>query len=376
MTLAAVLTVRHTQDKKLALQPTGLSAFAGEIVCWQKSHGRNSLPWQNTRDPYRVWLSEIMLQQTQVSTVLDYFARFVQRFPTVSALAAASQDEVLALWSGLGYYSRARNLHRCAQEVMALYAGVFPGSAEQLQSLPGIGRSTAAAIASFCFGERVAILDGNVKRVLARVLGYDADLAQSANERALWDQATALLPDQDLPDTMPRYTQGLMDLGSTICTLRQPKCLLCPVQTLCRGLAAGDPVSYPVKTRKLKRSAQALSLLWAQQPDGSVWLEKRPVPGIWGGLYCLPVFESDDALKAHLPTPLRARLEPLPRFVHVLTHKDLHLSPWIAGFRAGQAMPRALRPALCAGAWFGPAAWPTLGLPAPIRKLLAQDAFA
>ena len=376
MTLAARRTARRPQDSKPALQPTALSAFAGEVVRWQIGHGRNSLPWQNTRDPYLVWLSEIMLQQTQVSTVLDYFARFVQRFPTVSALAVASQDEVLALWSGLGYYSRARNLHRCAQDVMALHAGQFPGSAEQLQSLPGIGRSTAAAIAAFCFGERVAILDGNVKRVLARVLGYSADLAQSANERALWDQATALLPHQDLPDTMPRYTQGLMDLGATICTLRQPQCLLCPVQKLCCGLASGDPASYPVKTRKLKRSAQALSLLWAQQPDGSVWLEKRPVPGIWGGLYCLPVFESDDALKAHLPTPLRARLEPLPRFVHVLTHKDLHLSPWIAGFRAGQAMPRALRPALCAGAWFGPAAWPTLGLPAPIRKLLAQDAFA
>jgi A/G-specific adenine glycosylase len=374
LTLAAPQTSRQIPDRKPAQQTSDFSAFAGEVVHWQKTHGRNSLPWQNTRDPYRVWLSEIMLQQTQVSTVRDYFARFVQRFPTVSELAAASQDEVLALWSGLGYYSRARNLHRCAQDVMALHAGQFPGSAEQLQSLPGIGRSTAAAIASFCFGERVAILDGNVKRVLARVLGYGADLAQSANERALWDQATALLPHDDLPDAMPRYTQGLMDLGATICTLRQPQCLLCPVQTLCRGLAAGDPASYPVKTRKLKRSAQALSLLWAQQPDGSVWLEKRPVPGIWGGLYCLPVFESDDALKAHLPAPLHARLEPLPRFVHVLTHKDLLLSPWIAGFRAGQVMPKALRPALGAGAWFGPAAWPALGLPAPIRKLLAQDA--
>jgi A/G-specific adenine glycosylase len=377
--LAAAPTARHTPDKKPAPQPTpasAFSAFSGEVVRWQKNHGRNSLPWQNTRDPYLVWLSEIMLQQTQVSTVLDYFARFVQRFPTVSALAAASQDEVLAMWSGLGYYSRARNLHRCAQEVMALHAGQFPKSAEQLQSLPGIGRSTAAAIAAFCFGERVAILDGNVKRVLARVLGYSADLAQSANERALWDQATVLLPDQDLPDAMPRYTQGLMDLGATICTLRQPQCLLCPVQKLCRGLAAGDPASYPVKTRKLKRSAQALSLLWAQQPDGSVWLEKRPVPGIWGGLYCLPVFESDDALKVHLPTPLHARLKPLPNFVHVLTHKDLHLSPWVAGFRAGQAMPKALQTVLGAGAWFSQAAWPSLGLPAPIRKLLAQGASA
>jgi A/G-specific adenine glycosylase len=374
--LAALQTDRQTLDNIPAPYSSDLSAFAGEVVRWQKSHGRNSLPWQNTRDPYLVWLSEIMLQQTQVGTVREYFARFVQRFPKVSELAAASQDEVMALWSGLGYYSRARNLHRCAQNVMALHAGQFPRSAEQLQNLPGIGRSTAAAIAAFCFGERVAILDGNVKRVLARVLGYSADLALSANERGLWDLATALLPYDDLPDTMPRYTQGLMDLGAAICTLKQPQCLLCPVQKLCRGRAAGNPASYPVKTRKLKRSAQALSLLWARQPDGSVWLEKRPVPGVWGGLYCLPVFESDDALKAHLPAPLRAQLEQLPRFVHVLTHKDLHLSPWIAGFRAGQAMPKALQPARGGGAWFSPAAWPALGLPAPIRKLLAHDGSA
>lgn len=242
---------------KPEMTPTALSGFAGEIVRWQMAHGRNSLPWQNTRDPYRVWLSEIMLQQTQVATVLDYYARFLQRFPTVSELAAAEQDGVLALWSGLGYYSRARNLHRCAQEVMALHAGQFPRTAEQLQTLPGIGRSTAAAIASFCFGERVAILDGNVKRVLTRVLAFSADLAQSANERELWSRATDLLPEQNLPETMPRYTQGLMDLGATICTGRQPQCLLCPVQALCRGLATGEPGKYPVKTRKLKRSASA-----------------------------------------------------------------------------------------------------------------------
>ncbi|MEO7954727.1 MAG: A/G-specific adenine glycosylase [Polaromonas sp.] len=350
--------------------------FAGEIVRWQKCHGRNSLPWQNTRDPYRVWLSEIMLQQTQVSSVLDYYDRFLRRFPTVGELAAASQDEVLGLWSGLGYYSRARNLHRCAQEVMALHGGAFPLAAAQLQTLPGIGRSTAAAIASFCSGERVAILDGNVKRVLTRVLGFSADLAKSANERALWAHATELLPDENLLQSMPRYTQGLMDLGATICTGRQPQCLLCPVQKLCRGLASGEPSRYPVKTRKLKRSAQALSLLWAQLPDGSVWLERRASAGIWGGLYCLPVFETDEALKAFLPESLHGRFEPLQPFVHVLTHKDLHLSPWIAGFQAGQAMPEAMVSEARPGAWFGPDAWPELGLPAPIRKLLAQDACA
>ncbi len=169
-------------------------AFARRVVAWQATHGRNDLPWQNTKDPYRVWLSEIMLQQTQVVTVRDYFARFLLRFPDVASLAQASLDDVLGLWSGLGYYSRARNLHRCAQQVMALHGGAFPDTAEVLETLPGIGRSTAAAIASLCFGERVAILDANVKRVVTRVLGFDADLAQGASVRALWDAATTLLP--------------------------------------------------------------------------------------------------------------------------------------------------------------------------------------
>ena len=200
--------------------------FASRVVRWQASHGRSSLPWQDTRDPYRVWLSEIMLQQTQVATVLGYYARFLDRFPDVRALAAAPQDEVLGLWSGLGYYSRARNLHRCAQDVVALHGGEFPRSAELLQTLPGIGRSTAAAIASFCFGERVAILDGNVKRVLTRVLGFGEDLASAANERRLWDQAQALVPERG--EDMPAYTQGMMDLGATVCTPRKPRCLFCP----------------------------------------------------------------------------------------------------------------------------------------------------
>lgn len=343
---------------------------------WQEVHGRNSLPWQNTRDPYRVWLSEIMLQQTQVATVRDYYARFLKRFPTVSGLGAAAPDEVLALWSGLGYYSRARHLHRCARAVLALHGGQFPPTAEQLQTLPGIGRSTAAAIASLCFGERVAILDGNVKRVLTRVLGFSADLAQSANERALWRKATELLPNRDLSQTMPRYTQGLMDLGATICSARQPRCMLCPVRNLCRAFATGEAAAYPVKTRKSKRASQALSLLLARRPDGSVWLEKRPAPGIWGGLYCLPVFDSDDALRAFLPESVQVRMKSLPPFIHVLTHKKLHLSPWIARFRANQAIAGEVLCQASGGAWFSSAQWPALGLPAPIRKLLAQAACA
>lgn len=354
-----------------------LPHFARELVQWQKTHGRHSLPWQNTRDPYRVWLSEIMLQQTQVATVLDYYARFLSRFPDVSDLAAAHVDEVLGLWSGLGYYSRARNLHRCAQQVVARHGGHFPLTSEELQTLPGIGPSTAAAIASFCFSERVAILDGNVKRVLTRLLAFEGDMAQGSQEKKLREIANELLPATNLKESMPRYTQGIMDLGATVCTQRKPACLLCPVHNICLGFAGGEPEKYPVKTRKLKRSAQSLSLLWAQRPDGSVWLERRPATGIWGGLYCLPVFESEEALLSFLPQKLHARTEALPPFKHVLTHKDLHLSPVMAGFSATQKMPAVNSSAAgepeTYGAWFSSQEWPALGLPAPIRKLLEAD---
>lgn len=336
--------------------------FSGRVVRWQRQQGRHDLPWQNSRDPYRVWLSEIMLQQTQVSTVLGYFDRFLQRFPDVAALAAASQDEVLGLWSGLGYYSRARNLHACAQQVVALHGGVFPRSAEVLCTLPGIGRSTAAAIAAFCFDEQVAILDGNVKRVLTRALGQGADLAVAAHERALWDQATALLPGAGQAADMPAYTQGLMDLGATVCTTRKPACLLCPLQTVCRAAAEGDPERYPVRTRRLKRRAEQWWLLLALSPAGEVWLQQRPQKGIWAGLECLPV--SDGACSDLLAAlPAQAAVQDLAPFVHVLTHRDLHLHPvlWHA--------PVGGSPAL-AGRWVGADAWPVLGLPAPVRKLL------
>ncbi|MBK0391819.1 A/G-specific adenine glycosylase [Ramlibacter algicola] len=336
--------------------------IAGQVVRWQRAHGRHRLPWQGTRDPYRVWLSEIMLQQTQVSVVLGYYERFLQRFPDVAALAAAPVDDVLGLWSGLGYYSRARNLHRCAQAVVADHGGRFPATSEGLQQLPGIGRSTAAAIAAFCFGERTAILDGNVKRVLARTLGFGEDLASAASERRLWDLANALVPAKAAD--MPAYTQGLMDLGATVCLVRNPHCLLCPLQTTCVARQQGQPESYPVKTRKLKRSAQSLWLLEARDRDGAIWLEKRPSTGVWGGLYCLPMFETRDALDQAVDAPARARLTDVPAFTHVLTHKDLHLHPVRA------VVPRKALKREAEGGWFGAGDWTSLGLPAPVRKLL------
>ncbi len=353
-------------------QPFGI---ARRVCDWQAAHGRHDLPWQNTRDPYRVWVSEIMLQQTQVRTVIGYFARFMARFPSVSALAAASQDDVLALWSGLGYYSRARNLHACAQAVVQAHGGEFPGSAAQLATLPGIGRSTAAAIASLCFDERVAILDANVRRVLSRALGFAADLAQAANNRALWDAAQALLPPQGAPApagfSMQRYTQGVMDLGATVCLPRQTRCGTCPLGDLCVARAQDRVQDYPLRTRTLKRSAQQIWLVWLSDASGAVWLDKRPTPGVWAGLYCLPLFDSELGLLAALAgVPHISAPQPLPTFVHVLTHKDLHIHPWRAQLvgESAQAGPAVLS----SGAWVAADRWPALGLPAPVRRLLQE----
>jgi A/G-specific adenine glycosylase len=346
--------------------------LATPVVRWQKEFGRNHLPWQNTTDPYRVWLSEIMLQQTQVVTVLDYFPRFLARFPDVRSLAGAHLDEVLSLWSGLGYYSRARNLHACATQVVALHSGEFPGTAQALTTLPGIGRSTAAAIASICFGERAAILDGNVKRVLTRFLGFGEDLAKAANERALWDLATQVLPVDDLTRSMPRYTQGMMDLGATVCLSKKPLCSSCPVQQPCRAHAEGEPQKYPVKTRKLKRSTQSIWMLWAQTSQGVVWLSRRPTPGVWAGLYCFDLFDSREALEAAVSAPYRVALEDEAVVLHVLTHKDLFLHPVRLHLTAGALTAHAGD--LSAGAWFAADQWPDLGLPAPVRKLLLRSA--
>jgi len=340
------------------------TTFAHTVVAWQKQHGRHDLPWQNTQDPYAVWLSEIMLQQTQVATVRDYFARFMQRFPTVADLAAAPLDDVLGLWSGLGYYSRARNMHKAAQAVMALHGGEFPRTAEALQTLPGIGRSTAAAVASLCFGEPIAILDGNVKRVLTRFLGFKDDLASSRNERELWTLAQSMLPDRHVASAMPRYTQGVMDLGATVCTPKQPRCGQCPLAGQCVAEAEKAPQNYPVKTRKLQRSAESWWLLLARTDKDDVLLEQRPHTGVWAGLYALPMFTSLAGLCEAIPEDVHGRLQEQSAFKHVLTHKDLHLHPVVLNLPA-------LRH-LGLGQWLGRDVWPTLGLPAPVRKLLTH----
>ncbi|MFZ4480128.1 MAG: A/G-specific adenine glycosylase [Rhodoferax sp.] len=339
--------------------------MAAKVVNWQKASGRNDLPWQNSRDPYRVWLSEIMLQQTQVATVLDYFVRFLARYPDVAALAAAPLDDVLGMWSGLGYYSRARNLHSCAVKVMGAWQGSFPGSAQGLQTLPGIGRSTAAAIAAICFGERVAILDGNVRRVLTRFLGFAADLSVASNERQLWELASQLLPAHDRRDAMARYTQGMMDLGATVCTTRNPACARCPLADSCVAQRLGQVGHYPVRTRKVRRSSQSIWLLWAQTRAGSVWLGKRPTPGIWGGLYCFPLFDEPEMLATAVPERYRPALRETGAFLHVLTHKDLFLHPVQVQLPASAALDTH-------GIWVAADQWPRLGLPAPVRKLLTQ----
>lgn len=341
-----------------------LRGFSVGVLQWQALEGRNDLPWNQGRDPYRVWLSEIMLQQTQVATVISYFDRFISRFPDVKALANAPIDDVMALWAGLGYYSRARNLHRCAVQVVQQHGGRFPDNARALQALPGIGRSTAAAIAAFCFGERVAILDGNVKRVLTRVAGFSKDLSVAAHEKELWALAQALLPDGDPRVNMPRYTQGLMDLGATVCVPKKPRCAECPARGLCVAQRDGTPHEYPVRTRKLKRTAESLWLLQASSGKGHFWLQRRAETGIWAGLHCLPAFSSREALEAAVPPKHRGALHDAPVVTHALTHKDLYLHP--------VEVTLARMPTLGVGAWFAAEQQVKLGLPAPVRKLIVR----
>jgi A/G-specific adenine glycosylase len=346
--------------------PSAQPSFSAQLVEWQRHHGRHTLPWQNTRDPYRVWLSEIMLQQTQVATVLGYYERFLTRFPDVAALAAATLDDVFALWSGLGYYSRARNLHRCAQAVVESHDGRFPATSVELAELPGIGRSTAAAIAAFCFGERVAILDGNVKRVLTRVLAFEGDLAEGKRERELWSLATGLLPERDIE----RYTQGVMDLGATLCTTRSPTCLLCPVRGHCVAAREGTQERYPIKTRKLKRGTREHVWLWLRHAD-QLLLVQRPATGIWAGLWSFVEFESSAAFETAV-ADWPGQHEDLPSFRHTLTHLDWTLHPirWTLPARTSAVKLGTIQRSLPDGRWFTLDEALAAGLPAPVRKLL------
>ncbi|MDO8274799.1 MAG: A/G-specific adenine glycosylase [Serpentinimonas sp.] len=364
------------------------AAFFEALVAWQRRRGRHHLPWQGTRDPYRVWLSEIMLQQTQVATVLPYYQRFLQRFPHLAALAQAAPDEVLAHWSGLGYYSRARNLHACAIQIEQ-QGGRWPGTAAELQRLPGIGASTAAAIAAFCFGERVSILDGNAQRLLARLLAFEGDLAHAPSKRLLWQQAQALLAPQASADHMAAYTQGLMDLGAQICTRSKPRCPECPVAALCQGLAQQRLAELPHKSRRSPRRHEDWWLLLLRRADGAIWLQQRPPRGIWAGLYAPPVLHSEQAA-VQPPSGACAGQAPIrhPVINHSLTHRELRLHPvqwqWAANVRepqadwpADSADPQDPQdPALGPGRWLHALAHPKqqpIALPAPIRAWLLEN---
>ncbi len=349
--------------------PASKHNVAARIVAWQLTQGRRGLPWQSQRDPYRVWLSEVMLQQTQVSTALAYYERFVARYPDVSALAAAPLDDVLALWSGLGYYSRARNLHRCAQAVAAEHGGAFPRTSAALAELPGIGRSTAAAIAAFCFDERAAILDGNVKRVLARHLGFEADLANASAQRELWLHADALLPPAR---EMPIYTQGLMDLGATVCLPRQPRCLVCPLHDDCVARRSGRTAELPVKSRRLQRGARSNALLWLRHRD-QVLLVRRPERGVWAGLWSLPEMSDIAAARAHA-AQWPGQGFPLPTIDHALTHFDWRLLPlrWDLPARTASATRERIAASLGPARWLPVNEALRMSLPSPVRKLLSS----
>ena len=341
--------------------------FAARLLEWFDHNGRHDLPWQHPRAPYRVWLSEIMLQQTQVRTAAPYFERFVAALPDVAALAAAPLDQVLALWSGLGYYARARNLHAAAQACVARHGGELPRDFDALLALPGIGRSTAGAILAQAWGERFAILDGNVKRVLARLHGIEGWPGTPANEKAMWELAQAQLPAGRMAD----YTQAQMDFGATLCTRFDPACVVCPLQHACVALQAGrvGDLPAPRPSRAMpERSAVVLVLLAG---DGRVLLQRRPATGVWAALWSLP--EAPDHATArdwftrHVDGDYDGA-EPLATIAHGFTHYHLQLQPlrWPrVAARAQVADNGDLR-------WTARDELPSLGIPAPIRKLLEQ----
>jgi A/G-specific adenine glycosylase len=342
--------------------------FAQRLVAWQRVHGRHDLPWQNTRDPYRIWLSEIMLQQTQVSAVIPYYLRFLASFPDVGALARAPLDDVLAHWSGLGYYRRAHYLHAAAQAVTRDYGGVFPRDVDALAQLPGVGRSTAAAIAAFAFGVRAAILEGNVKRVLARHRGIPGWPGAPKVEALLWTAANDFLPLHDIE----AYTQGMMDLGATVCTRASPRCGECPLADDCiaRATCRVDELPSPRPHKVLPQREVRLLLI---ERAGALLFEKRPPLGIWGGLWSLP----ECAMDADIGATLRARFasgievrDALPPIAHGFTHFALTMHPHRA--HAAEWGGRVEAPGTM---WLTPAAAAKAALPAPIKKLVRSLAM-
>ena len=337
--------------------------FAARVVAWQRTHGRHDLPWQNTRDAYRIWLSEIMLQQTQVATAVPYYERLLAEFPTVDALAAAPLARVLEHWSGLGYYRRAHHLHAAANDVVARHGGVFPRDAATLATLPGVGRSTAAAIATFAGGPPAPILDGNVKRVLARHRGVPGYPGAPAVVRALWHIAETLLPERDAV----AYTQGLMDLGATVCTRTAPRCGDCPIAADCVARTTARIGEFPAPRPKKPLPHRTVRVLVIERA-GEILFERRPAAGIWGGLWSLPETAPDDDVAQHCRARFGAAVVPgeaLPPIEHGFTHYRLTIMPQRIGVRSWP--PRAEAPGLT---------WLTLddargaALPAPIKRLL------
>lgn len=342
-----------------------LSSFAERVVHWQLDHGRQHLPWQHTTDPYRIWLSEIMLQQTQVSTVLGYYERFLNRFPTVQDLAAAEQDEVMPYWAGLGYYARARNLHKCAQVVQSQYQGQFPTQSQLLATLPGIGPSTAAAIAAFSVGERAPIMDGNVKRVFCRYFGIYGATHLRATEKKLWDLAHQAITLAPATLNMSAYTQGQMDLGAQVCTRGQPSCERCPLQAGCFALENQVQTELPTPKPRLKQAERSCQMLIWQQGD-RILVEQRPDQGIWGGMLSLPQFETQAELEQFMlnhGTPV-SYAQKMAEFTHVFSHFKLHITPWWV--QAASALYEPKPDEL----WLHTDQVATAALPAPVSKIL------
>jgi A/G-specific adenine glycosylase len=339
-------------------QPVG-GHVARQLLAWHERAGRHNLPWQTDRTPYRVWISEVMLQQTQVAAVIPYFQRFMARFPDVRSLAAAPTDEVLHHWSGLGYYARARNLQRAAQQVMARHGGEFPVDFDSVAALPGIGRSTAGAILALSRDEPHPILDGNVRRVLSRLFAVEGRTGERAFENELWRIAEEHTP----RERVAQYTQAIMDLGATLCTRRKPRCVECPFADSCAAHMAGRAQDYPAPKKPLRRGARETWMLFAHRADGSVHLVQRPASGVWGGLWSPPEFASRaDAERALDRVIAMHEGEPL---LHAFTHFDLRIHPlWARVESVADAVGEGT------GLWYNAARPARVGLPQPVAELL------